>query len=45
MRRRELIAGAAGTLLFSFLPADFARGAQMVAVRMWPAQEYTRVTL
>lgn len=45
MRRRELIAGAAGTLLFSFMPADFARGAQMVAVRMWPAQEYTRVTL
>lgn len=45
MQRRELIAGAAGTLLFSFLPADFARGAQMVAVRMWPAQEYTRVTL
>lgn len=45
MRRRELIAGAAGTLLFSFLPSDFARGAQMVAVRMWPAQEYTRVTL
>lgn len=45
MQRRDMLARAAGTLLFSFLPLDFARGAQMVAVRMWPAQEYTRVTL
>lgn len=45
MRRRDLVLGTAGTVLFSFLPVDFAFGARMVAVRMWPAQEYTRVTL
>ncbi len=32
-------------LLFSLAPWDIARGAKMVGVRMWPAEEYTRVTL
>ena len=45
MQRRKFLAGAAGSLLFSFAPWQFAYGAQMVAVRMWPAPEYTRVTL
>lgn len=45
LERRRLIAAAGGALLFSLAPADIAWGAKMVAVRMWPAEEYTRVTL
>lgn len=45
IERRRLIAAAGSTLLFAFAPADIAWGATMVAVRMWPAEEYTRVTL
>ena len=45
MERRRLIAALGSTLLFSFAPFDIARGAKMVAVRMWPAEEYTRVTI
>ena len=36
---------AAGSLLLSLAPVDIAWGAKMIAVRMWPAEEYTRVTL
>jgi N-acetylmuramoyl-L-alanine amidase len=41
--RRQLLACAAGlTLLGS---ADFARAARLLALRLWPAREYTRITL
>ena len=42
-RRTALKAGA--TLLLSLLTAGVARAAQIVAVRVWPAADYTRVTL
>ena len=43
--RRRLVLGSASTLLLSLAPWQIARGARMVDVRMWPAEEYTRVTL
>lgn len=42
-RRTALKAGA--TLLLSLLGHGTARAAQIVAVRVWPAKDYTRVTL
>ncbi len=42
-RRTMLKAG--GALLLSVLPVLPARAAQILAVRVWPAAEYTRVTL
>ena len=42
-RRTVLKAGA--TLLLSLLGHGIARAAQIVAVRVWPAKDYTRVTL
>ncbi len=42
-RRTVLKAGA--TLLLSLLGHGVARAAQIVAVRVWPANDYTRVTL
>jgi N-acetylmuramoyl-L-alanine amidase len=42
-RRIALKAGA--TLLLSLLTTTMARAAQIVAVRVWPAADYTRVTL
>jgi len=36
---------AGGTLLLSVMGAMPARAAQIVGVRVWPAEEYTRVTL
>ncbi len=42
-RRTVLKAGA--TLLLSLLGQGTARAAQIIAVRVWPAQDYTRVTL
>lgn len=42
-RRTVLKAGA--TLLLSLIAHGTARAAQMVAVRVWPAADYTRVTL
>lgn len=45
MDRRRLIAAAGGTLLFTLAPWQIASGAQLVNVRMWPAEEYTRVTI
>jgi len=41
-RRRFL--GAAGTLLLPVIP-NLAQAATILAVRTWPAEEYTRVTL
>jgi len=42
--RRRLITGAAGTLVLALTP-HIARGATLLAVRIWPAPEYTRVTI
>jgi N-acetylmuramoyl-L-alanine amidase len=40
------IAGSvAGTLILSLTPFDIARGATLLAVRVWPAADYTRITL
>ncbi|MFP5393449.1 MAG: AMIN domain-containing protein, partial [Gammaproteobacteria bacterium] len=42
---RRTLLKAGGTLLLSVLPALPARAAQILAVRVWPADDYTRVTL
>ncbi len=49
-RRRALKLGGAlisapGSVLLSLGPAQLAWGAQVLAVRVWPAQDYTRVTI
>jgi N-acetylmuramoyl-L-alanine amidase len=44
MRRREALAGL-GTVVLTLGPAELAWGAAIVAVRVWPAAEYTRVTI
>ncbi|WP_288253946.1 N-acetylmuramoyl-L-alanine amidase [uncultured Hydrogenophaga sp.] len=41
--RRTLL--QAGTLVLLLGKAHIARGASVVAVRMWPAEDYTRVTI
>lgn len=38
-------AGAAGTLVLTLTPLQIARGATLLGVRVWPAADYTRVTL
>ncbi|MFM2120196.1 MAG: hypothetical protein RL722_1664, partial [Pseudomonadota bacterium] len=43
LSRRDLLGAA--TLVLSLGASDLARGASIVAVRVWPAAEYTRVTL
>jgi N-acetylmuramoyl-L-alanine amidase len=43
--RRRVLAGAAGTLVLSLAPPQIARGARLIEVRLWPADDYTRVTL
>ena len=43
MKRRELLRG--GTLVLLLGRAQIARGATIVAVRIWPAPEYSRVTI
>ena len=43
-QRRRLISGAAGTLVLALAP-HIARGASLLAVRVWPSPEYTRVTI
>ena len=43
IRRRTLIQGGSLALLLG--RADIAKGASIVAVRVWPAAEYTRVTI
>ena len=42
---RRTILKAGGTLLLSVLSPLPARAAQILAVRVWPAADYTRVTL
>lgn len=44
-KTRRTVLKAGGTLLISVLVPSVARAAQIVAVRVWPADDYTRVTL
>ncbi len=44
-RRRALQRIGAGSVVWSLGAADIAWGAAIVAVRMWPAADYTRVTI
>ncbi|HEY8608826.1 MAG TPA: N-acetylmuramoyl-L-alanine amidase [Noviherbaspirillum sp.] len=44
-RSRRTIIKAGGTLLLSVFASLPARAAQILAVRVWPADDYTRVTL
>ena len=43
--RRRLIHAAGGTLVLALTPVHIARGATLLAVRAWPAEDYTRLTL
>ncbi|OON60701.1 N-acetylmuramoyl-L-alanine amidase [Massilia sp. KIM] len=43
--RRRTLLKAGGTLLLSVIASLPARAAQILAVRVWPAPDYTRVTL
>ena len=43
--RRHFLSNSALLLSFSFLPLSGVRASQIVAVRMWPAEEYTRLTI
>ena len=47
MKRRQLLRAGlgAGTLLFTLTKADIAWGANIVAVRMWPSPDYSRITI
>jgi len=46
LHRRSLLKQAlGGTLIMVLGPKELAYGAQLVAVRVWPASDYTRVTL
>ena len=42
---RRVVLQSGATLLLSLLPIRFANAAQIAAVRVWPANDYTRVTL
>jgi N-acetylmuramoyl-L-alanine amidase len=44
-RRRRVLLKAGGTLLLSVMAPARAQAAQILGVRVWPAEEYTRVTL
>ncbi|HEY5800361.1 MAG TPA: AMIN domain-containing protein, partial [Burkholderiaceae bacterium] len=44
-RKRRTLLKAGGTLLLSVFTTLPARAAQIMAVRVWPAPDYTRVTL
>ncbi|HKO67263.1 MAG TPA: N-acetylmuramoyl-L-alanine amidase [Burkholderiaceae bacterium] len=43
--RRRFIAAGTGTLILALAHHDIALGATLLAVRVWPAEDYTRVTL
>jgi N-acetylmuramoyl-L-alanine amidase len=46
LKRRELLKRIAQTGALIFLgPSQIAWGAKLMAVRIWPAEDYTRVTL
>lgn len=40
-----LLSTLAGTVVLTLTPAHIARGATLLAVRVWPAADYTRITL
>nr|NDG07877.1 N-acetylmuramoyl-L-alanine amidase [Oxalobacteraceae bacterium] len=42
---RRIVLQSGATLLLSLLPVRFVNAAQIAAVRVWPASDYTRVTL
>ena len=44
-KTRRTVIKAGGTLLLSVFSPPPARAAQIMAVRVWPAEDYTRVTL
>ncbi|HEX5639172.1 MAG TPA: N-acetylmuramoyl-L-alanine amidase [Burkholderiaceae bacterium] len=44
-QRRRLIRAAGGSLVLALSPFEIARGATLLAVRAWPANDYTRLTL
>lgn len=44
-RRRVIRQAIGGSLVLLLGPKELAWGAQLVAVRVWPANDYTRVTL
>jgi len=44
-RRQLLRACVSGSVVLALGQADLAWGAEMLAVRIWPAKDYTRVTL
>ena len=44
-KRRRFIAATAGTLVLALTRHEIAFGATLLAVRVWPAEDYTRVTL
>lgn len=41
----QALKAGAGTLVLTLAGPQIARGASIVAVRMWPAEDYTRVTI
>lgn len=43
--RRRFIAAGTGTLVLALTRHEIAFGATLLAVRVWPAEDYTRVTL
>jgi N-acetylmuramoyl-L-alanine amidase len=43
--RRRLLKGAAATAILTLITARVARAASLLAVRVWPGPDYTRVTL
>lgn len=43
--RRLWLSEAAGALVLSLAPWQIARGATLLGVRLWPAADYTRITL
>ena len=45
LRARRTFLQAGATLLVSLLTHGLARSAQFIAVRVWPAPDYTRITL
>ena len=43
--RRRFLAAGAGTVVLALTHHEIAFGATLLAVRVWPAEDYTRVTL
>ena len=43
-RRRQTLIGYGSVLLIGLAP-QLGRTAQVIAVRIWPAQSYTRITI